>query len=211
MKIFIAGATGRVAEELIKELLSLGHQVVAGARSPEKVQIFPGVEARRLDLHADVAVLAQDLAGVDAIYFVAGSRGQDLLQTDVFGAIKLMQAAEQVGINRFIMLSSLFALEPEKWKEPGLDKLTDYNIAKFLADNYLVHQTSLDYTILQPGALLETEATGKVELNPAHVGGNPIPDVATVLAELLELPASHKKIIKMIQGETPIAEALEEL
>ena len=211
MKVFIAGATGRVAEELIKDLVSKGHQVVAGARRPDKVISLVNVQALSLDLHADVSDLAKDLREMDAVYFVAGSRGRDLLQTDVFGAIKLMQAAEQVGVNRFIMLSSLFALEPEKWKEPGLDKLTDYNIAKFLADNYLVQQTRLAYTILQPGALLETEATGKVELDPAHVGGNPIPDVATVLAELLELPASHKKVIKMISGETRISKALADL
>lgn len=34
MKIFIAGATGRVASFLIEELLADGHELVAGVRNP---------------------------------------------------------------------------------------------------------------------------------------------------------------------------------
>lgn len=34
----------------------------------------------------------------DIVYFVAGSRGKDLLQTDAFGAVKTMIAAEKSGI-----------------------------------------------------------------------------------------------------------------
>lgn len=36
MKVFIAGATGRVAHELILQLSKKGYEVVAGARVPEK-------------------------------------------------------------------------------------------------------------------------------------------------------------------------------
>lgn len=60
---------------------------------------------------ADLAAL---IAGSDAVIFTAGSRGKDLLQTDAYGAVKLMQAAKQAGINRFVMLSALFSLTPEK-------------------------------------------------------------------------------------------------
>ncbi|HEL2651227.1 TPA: NAD(P)H-binding protein [Streptococcus suis] len=59
MKVFIAGGTGRVADFLIQNLTNAGHQVVAGARSPEKVVTRPGVMAVPLDLHADVASLAE--------------------------------------------------------------------------------------------------------------------------------------------------------
>ena len=34
--------------------------------------------------------LSQKLQDIDVIYFVAGSRGKDLLQTDAFGAVKVM-------------------------------------------------------------------------------------------------------------------------
>ena len=35
-KVFIVGGSGRVATELIKDLVADGNQVVAGARHPEK-------------------------------------------------------------------------------------------------------------------------------------------------------------------------------
>ncbi|MGC4441166.1 NAD(P)H-binding protein, partial [Streptococcus suis] len=81
------------------------------------------------------------MTGVDAVLFVAGSRGRDLLQTDAFGAVKTMQATESLGIKRYVLLSSLYALEPDKWSHPNLSKIMDYNVAKFFADNYLVTNT----------------------------------------------------------------------
>ena len=211
MKVFVAGASGRVAQELIKRLVLKGHTVLAGARKPQLIEQTEQVSPCALDLHSEVSELQDLLNGVDVVYFTAGSRGQDLLQTDVFGAIKLMQAAEKAGVKRFIMLSSLFALEPEKWSEAGLSELMDYNIAKFLADNYLIHQTNLDYTILQPGALLEAPATGKIQINPHTVGSNPIADVAQVLATIINLPQTSKQVIKMISGGEAIDQALADL
>ena len=37
MKIFVVGATGRVASELVKDLVAKGHQVTAAARHLENV------------------------------------------------------------------------------------------------------------------------------------------------------------------------------
>lgn len=208
MKIFVAGSTGRVATELVNRLIKQGHDVVGGARHPENNVKSPQVTPVKLDLHASVAELSALIGKVDLIYFTAGSRGKDLLQTDAFGAVKLMQAAEKNGIDRFIMLSSLNSLEPEKWNQPGL---TDYNIAKFFADNYLIHQTKLNYTILQPVNLTEEAGTGKVTFGDSAVTTNPIPDVAAVLAELPQYPNTARKVIIMRTGDQPIATALQAL
>ena len=44
-----------------------------------------------------------------------------------------MQAAEKDGIKRYIMLSSLYALQPEMWsKVPSLASIMDYNITSSL-------------------------------------------------------------------------------
>ena len=47
------------------------------------------------------------MKGSDAVYFTTRSRGKDLLQTDVFGAVKTMQAAKKLGIERYILVQSL--------------------------------------------------------------------------------------------------------
>lgn len=211
-KVFVAGGSGRVATDLIKDLVADGHQVIAGARHPEKIVQLAGVTPVTLDLHGDVAKIASLMAGADAVYFVAGSRGKDLLQTDAMGAVKTMQAAERAGIKRYIMLSSMYALQPEKWADyPALAAITDYNIAKFFADNYLIHNTDLDYTIVQPATLTEKAATGKVTFGEGDDTTNPIPDVAQVLATVLTNDNTIGKVILMRTGDTPIDTAVKEV
>lgn len=171
--------------------------MICGSRHPESIPSVENCQPVALDLHESVEKLQVLLTGCDAVYFLAGSRGKDLLQTDAFGAVKLMQAAEMAGVQRFIMLSSLYALEPEKWAEsPSLQKITNYNIAKFFADHYLVHSTSLCYTIVQPSVLKETPYTGKIELNPAQDGENPIPDVARCFVKYWNAKIPIEKLSK---------------
>ena len=211
-KVFVAGGSGRVATELIKDLVADGHQVIAGARHPEKIVEMDGVTPVTLDLRGDVAKIASLMAGADDVYFVAGSRGKDLLQTDAMGAVKTMQAAERAGIKRYIMLSSMYALQPEKWADyPALAAITDYNIAKFFADNYLIHNTDLDYTIVQPATLTEEAATDKVTFGEGDDTTNPIPDVAQVLATVLANGNTIGKVILMRTGDTPIDTAVKEV
>lgn len=210
MNVFIAGGSGRVAAAVIKELKKQGHLVYAGSRHTERIQKADGVVPIIFDLHADPDAMAGQLKEMDAVYFLAGSRGKDLLQTDAFGAVKLMQACEKAGIRRYIQLSSIFALEPEKWaSEESLASITDYNIAKFFADEWLINRTDLDYTIVAPSVLKEESGIGKIEVNPEHAGTNPISDVAKVLSDVLEMKNTHGKVIKLRSGETSIKEALQ--
>ena len=211
MKVFIIGGSGRVATELIKDLVNDGHEVTAAARHEDNIVDLPEVTKKHLDLHASVDDLAELIKGHDVVYFTAGSRGKDLLQTDAFGAVKTMQAAEKVGIKRYIMLSSIFSLQPEKWNLPGLKEIMDYNIAKFFADNYLIHQTKLAYTIVQPGGLTEKEGTGKINLDVIKPGTNPISDVAQTLADVLKYDNTIDKVIMMESGNTPSDQALSEI
>lgn len=210
MKVFIAGAAGRVASQVIRELKAAGHTVRCASRHPER--FAPEDDPVFLDFHSSVEEIADLLSGVDAVYFLAGSRGKDLLQTDAFGPVKLAQASTRAGIRRFVLLSSVFALEPEKWSgEPSLASITNYNIAKFFADYWLTTQKDLDYTIVQPSVLTEEPGTGTIELDPPHDGSNPIPDVAAVLADILERKNTYGKVLKLRGGDAPIGQALDSI
>lgn len=210
MKVFVAGATGRVGQAVVKLLLAQGDQVLAGGRN--LAQLPAEVTPVALDLHASVAELQAKLADSQAVIFTGGSRGRDLLQTDLNGAIKLMMAAQAAGIKRFIHLSSAYALDQTMWaKVPALAQLMDYNIAKFFSDRWLMDETTLAYTIIQAGILTPTPATGKVSLNLATSGENSIEDVAAVLVASLAEPKTIRQVIMMKAGTTPIAEALAQL
>lgn len=211
MKVFIAGAAGRVGSALTKDLVANGHQVIAGVHNTNKVINDPAVTPVKLDLQSSVDDLTKLLESVDAVYFTTGSRGKNLLQIDAFGAVKLMQATAKAGIKRFILLSSVFADEPAKWNDPYLKDITDYNIAKFFADKWLINNTDLDYTIIQPGNLMEKLATGKVSFDVPCSQPNSLNDVALVLAGVLEQPNTYKKVIRMTSGDQPIDQAITEL
>ena len=76
-KIFVVGGSGRVASELIKNLINDGNQVFASSRHPEKIIKLDNVVPVKLDLHSDVSAWSEVFKGMDVIYFVAGSRGKD--------------------------------------------------------------------------------------------------------------------------------------
>ncbi len=165
-----------------------------------------------MDLRDSVENVAELVQGVDAIYFTAGSRGLDLLQTDAFGAVKLMQAAELADVKRFVMLSSFQATDPSQWEIYQEMDHVDYIIAKFFADNYLIHQTNLDYSILQPIVLVEAEVgDGQVSLGQVQAKQNTIPNVAKVLAALVRHPESIGKVLVMSDGAWGVEQAFENL
>ncbi|ETY72813.1 NAD-dependent dehydratase [Lactiplantibacillus fabifermentans T30PCM01] len=204
MKILVVGASGRVGFQLSRALQQAGHTVV-GTYSHHQPDL---PNTAQLDLHAAVSEMRPLMTDVDVVYFVAGSRGKDLLQTDLNGAIKVMQAAEQSGVPRFIQLSSAYALQPDRWHEGYLQNLTDYNIAKRYADEWLMRRTNLDYTILQPGVLTTEPATGLVSLDETTLGDNPISDVVAMLVAVLTAERAHDRVIMMKSGQTPINTAL---
>ncbi len=211
MKIFIVGSTGRVGKSLLKSLSTTDHQIYAGARKVEQVPQYNNVKAVHFDLDWTPEEMAKQLHGMDAIINVSGSGGKSLLKVDLYGAVKLMQAAEKAEVKRFILLSTIFALQPEKWVGPGFDSLKDYYIAKYFADLYLTKETRLAYTILQPGTLTEEKGTGLIAINDNQSGKNTIEDVAQTLKALIHTDQASGKVITMHNGSLPITQALEEL
>ncbi|KAA8781605.1 NAD(P)H-binding protein [Lactobacillus crispatus] len=199
-----------VGKAVIKSLVDEGYDVIAAARRENAVEVVDPehVTVQHLDFHDSLAKIEDEIGHPDAVIFVAGSRGKDLLQTDLNGAVKLMKAAEANGVKRYVQLSSAFALDQDKWAEiPSLASIIDYDIAKYFSDEWLIHNTNLDYTIIQPGNLMEKQATGKTSFTPEG-GENSIDDVAQVLVDSLKYDNTIHQVIIMHDGDTPIDEAL---
>lgn len=212
MKILVIGASGRVGTDLVKQLLADDHQVIGATRQEEKLFNNDNYSQLDLDITADKDAIQQQIEqDIDAVYFVAGSGGKDVLEVDLHGAVKTMQAVEDKGIKRCIMLSTVFSLDTSKWNQPGIADLKAYYICKHYADQWLVKNSTLDYTIVQAGALKERAATGKIIINDDNAGENSIEDVATTLAAVLNANNTTKKVFSMHNGETAIDEAIAQL
>ncbi|MEZ7518987.1 NAD(P)H-binding protein [Psychrobacter sp. NPDC078370] len=210
MKILVVGASGRVGGDLVKQLLADDHQVIGTTRQKEKLFDNDNYTQLDLDITASKESIEKQLdQDIEAVYFVAGSGGKNVLEVDLHGAVKTMQAAQDKGIKRYIMLSSVFSLETDKWDEnPGIADLKEYYISKHYADHWLVNNSSLDYTIVQPGALKERAGTGKITINDTSSGENAIEDVATTLAAVLTADNTIGKVFNLQNGDIDINEAV---
>ena len=209
MNILVIGAKGRVGQRLIEILLAKGHHVIGTTRKLSDTSVHHPSQYHEIELDitkplSSITDLLPD--NLEAISFTTGSRGKDLLQVDLHGAVKTMQAAEKKGIKRYIMLSAINSLSPDKWTE-----LIDYFIAKYFADLYLRDRTQLDFTLVQAGYLTEKQGTYKITTkleDNATKGEITIDNVAATLAEILDKPNTFKKCIPILDGDEAIKTAL---
>lgn len=212
MNILIIGSSGRVGQLLTEQLLQENHQVVGTSRQDKKRFNHKNYQQIKLDISKPYAELAADFPkDIEAVYYVSGSGGKDLLRVDLHGAVKTMQLTEHHNISRYIMLSAYGSLTPALWYKKPYSNLMEYYMAKHYADRYLIHNTTLDYTILQPGLLTEEPGSGRVELHAKEGGANSLSNVAKMLAKILTAPNTFRKTIPMRDGKTPIKEAVETL
>lgn len=212
MKILVIGASGRVGSELVTKLLADNHTVIGTTRQDKSLFSVDNYSQLDLDLTAHKEDIQQQINDdIEAIYFVAGSGGKDILEVDLHGAVKTMQAAQDKGIKRYIMLSTVFSLDTSQWDSPGIKDLKGYYIGKHYADQWLVNDSTLNYTVLQAGALKERFGTGKIAINKDTAGENSIEDVAATLVAVLNADSTYHKVFNMQNGETSIEDAIASL
>ncbi len=212
MRIVIAGGHGQIALRLEKLLAARGDEVAGIVRKAEQSADLreAGAEPVVLDLEsASVEEVASHLQGADAAVFAAGAgpgSGTDRKDTvDKGAAVLFADAAVRAGVRRFLVVSSMGADPQHKG-----DEIFDvYLRAKGAADEYVRGLDALDWTILRPGMLTNDAGNGQVRLE-AHTGRGPIPrdDVAAVIAELLDTPATHGLTLELISGSAPVAVAV---
>ncbi|MEU0401683.1 NAD(P)H-binding protein [Streptomyces sp. NPDC006197] len=215
MRIVIAGGHGQIALRLERLLSAAGHEVAGIIRRPEQGNDLreAGAEPVVLDLEsASVEMVAAVLQGADAAVFAAGAgpgSGADRKDTvDRAAAVLFADAAERARVRRYIAVSSMGA----DASHPGDEIFDAYLRAKGAADDEIRSRTALDWTILRPGSLTDDAGTGMVRLE-ARTGRGPIPrdDVAAVLAELLDTPATAGLTLELIAGSVPLSVAVKDV
>ncbi|MFF3344627.1 SDR family oxidoreductase [Streptomyces sp. NPDC002779] len=212
MRTVIAGGHGQIALRLERLLSARGDEVAGIIRRAEQGDDLreAGAEPVLLDLEsATVEEVAAHLQGADAAVFAAGAgpgSGSARKQTvDKDAAILFADAAVRAGVRRYVIVSSMGA-DPQ---HEGSEIFDVYLRAKGEADEYVRGLTALDWTILRPGALTDDAGTGLVRLE-AHTGRGPIPrdDVAAVLAELIDTPATAGLTLELVSGSAPVSVAV---
>lgn len=210
MRIVIVGGHGKVALHLARMLADRGDEVASIIRNPDHGDDITATGAHPVvaDVeHLDTAALADVVKGYDAVVFSAGAGGGDPARTyavDRDAAIRVIDAAGQAGVKRFVMVS-YFGAGPDHGVAED-NSFFPYAEAKAAADAHL-RATDLDWTVLGPGRLTLEPSTGRIEIGEGK-GEVSREDVALVAAAVLHDPSTVRQTIDFNNGDVPILEAL---
>lgn len=202
--VLVAGAngtTGKIIINLLNE--SENYKPIAMVRKQVQKDRF-----EKENISAIVADLEHDidhaLINADKVIFAAGSKGTNVIGVDQKGAMRLIDAAKNAGIRKFVMLSTMGADDPSV-----NEKLKDYLKAKQKADEYL-KVSGLNYSIVRPGSLTDNEGNGNIQLKEKleNHGSISRADVAKTLVQVLENDVKHNQVFEILAGETTIENAI---
>lgn len=210
MRVLVVGANGSTGWRVTRLLADGPYEPTGMIRNEAQEARFAsiGVETVLADLEESVD---HAVRGRDVVVFCAGSGAETPLSrtrgVDRDGAVRLADAAEAAGVERFVMLSSMGA-DPDA--EGG--GMNVYYRCKGVADEHL-RSSGLTHTVVRPGRLTDAEGTGLVEASESlgRRGEIPRDDVARVLVASLELSTVFDRTFEVLSGDTPVQAALEAL
>ncbi len=211
MKVFVTGGSGHVGESMLRLLSEAGHESRALSRDPESVRprltAIPGVypvmgdiTSNPIDQMASLMAKQQAVVHLVGIIIEKGTPGFEAVHVE--GTRRVVEAAKQAGVRRFVHMSALGTRE---------NAVARYHRTKFAAEQ-IVRESGLDWTIFRPSIIygekdefLNTFAgiarlapalpiigSGRGKLQPIWVE-----DVARCFTKALELPETIGRTFDM--------------
>jgi uncharacterized protein YbjT (DUF2867 family) len=206
MIVLLAGAHGRLGARILALLLQRGHIVRALVRTEGQAEALRsvGAEAVTAELRGDVEWTAD---GCDAAIFAAGARHRgELGAVDAGGAAKFAEAAYRHEHERFILCSVIGANRASR----ATGGVGEFLAAKHQAERRLA-RLDMPWSILRFGRLTEAPGTGRITTDITD--GVPLTlsrdDAALAVADALERPHLAGRAITIVDGDRPVADALD--
>ena len=199
--------------------LSESSTVVRGAmvQNVAAVAASSAVDLQRLDVEQEsVEQLADTLRGADALIIAVGFVPGNILKmnaaahaVDNLGTIKLIDAAQQSGTIKKVVLVSSILTNGRAWgqeKSPGFVVTNAFGgvLDEKLTAELHLRASGLDYTIVRPGGLKAKPPTGTLvisaedTLNAGEVSRDLVADVC--VAALTDGKASNK-VLEIVEDE----------
>ncbi|WP_411823810.1 NAD(P)H-binding protein [Leptospira sp. 'Mane'] len=137
MKVFVNGASGKVSQSVIQELLDAGHEVFAGTRSPETSEKKKGITWVVSDASAPEKGL-EVLEKVDAAFFIAppGFTNQYAILSP------WIEKAKQVKLKKVVLMTAM-----------GVEFTPDE--APFRKTEILLEKSGLNWNIIRPNWFMQ--------------------------------------------------------
>lgn len=162
MKVMVTGGTSFIGCHVVRRLAGEGHEVTILARDPAKV---PGLRSlASVDLVSgtltSAAVIEEALRGQDACIHIALGWGDDatgMAEADTLPAIRIFQAAADLGVRHLIYTSSVAVFDSEAGWHADTDPPRParfYGATKAATEVYLLAlaaERSLRANVIRPG------------------------------------------------------------
>ncbi len=168
MKVIIFGSTGGTGRQVVTQALEQGHDVIAFARSPEKLdQKHEKLQVIKGNV-LDFASVEGAIQGQDAVLCTLGQSPMDKSNLRANGTKIIIRAMEKTGVKRFICQSTAGVGDSRDM----LPFLMKYLIVPFILrrawadheiqENY-IKESQLEWIIARPAALTDGERTGSYQ------------------------------------------------
>ena len=203
--VIVFGATGKLGKEIVQDLVAQGDKVTAFVRATSDLTPLEplGVEFAAGDvLELATVEAAFQTADFDAAITTIAAMGVPGL--DYQGNVNVAKAAEQAGVDRVIMVSTIGAGDSYD-AAPFLSRMALAEILpqKTDAEDY-IKESGLAYTILRPGGLpMGIVPTGRGVLSEENttMGFIKRPDLARLIVGVLYDDATIGKTLAAVDPE----------
>ncbi|MEN9391516.1 MAG: hypothetical protein RL017_814 [Pseudomonadota bacterium] len=166
-KIIVTGAHGYIAGKLIRRLLADGHTVVGLTRKNEKIINEVGYSEIAVADYTNEVLLTRAVSGARVVFHLASRAHQrtninesiELYHSaNVIPAVKMAHVCAQLGVGRFVMVSSIGVLGNYTNGIPFSDEsipapVEPYSVSKAIAEQRvtdILRVSSCSYCILRP-------------------------------------------------------------
>lgn len=162
MKVLIIGSTGTIGTELLEQALTMGDEVTAFAREPSGISVeHTALSVVQGDV-MDPASVERAMHGHEAVLIALGAGARGGIRAR--GTQIVIDAMRRCGIRRLICLSSLGVGNSRGnlnfvWKYLMFGLLLRRAYADHVAQEKVVSDSGLDWTIVRPGAYIDGTIT----------------------------------------------------
>ena len=190
MKVIVFGATGKTGQHALRAALAQGHEVTAFGRSVDRININdPALAVHKGDVFDNESV-AGAVAGHDAVIVCLGSTGLRDKTTLSAGTAAVIDAMVAHDVQRLVVMSA--AGVGDSWQQiPRSSRLLFRTMLRNVFNDHqaqeaIVEQSPLDWTIVRAAVLKDDPATG--HYTATNTGPNTRinrADIATALVDQL--------------------------
>jgi NADH dehydrogenase len=205
--IFLTGGTGFIGRRVVRALAQANDRPVRClARRDGMLEVAPNIHPVRGDLEAPASYAAA-LQGVEQVLHLAAKVGrgrpEEYVRANLQATRSLLQACRDAGVGRFVYVSSIAAIFPDKTG-------AHYAVSKWQTED-AVRASGLDYLIIRPTFVFGDDSpiwnslaglaalpvlpllgSGRIRVQPIHVD-----DVAAYLIATLDESAFANREVEL--------------